>query len=263
MQNQAAIARREDPAPKTVFGFSISPYNLNEVVEIITHSRRTPEQGVGLIVTPNIDHVVKLNTDPALVEAYQSAAMITCDGAPLYHFARMRGLSLPGRVAGSDITQRLMREVDLPAWHRLFFVADSQESVAGLRRWAEARGVALDRLGFAVPPYGFEKDDDFCDRMAADIRRHGTTILLMGVGAPKSEVFVHSRRDRLPPCWALCVGQSIRIEAGLMKRAPALWQKLNVEWLWRITREPKRMTKRYTTAGFGFLYLALRESLGL
>jgi N-acetylglucosaminyldiphosphoundecaprenol N-acetyl-beta-D-mannosaminyltransferase len=263
MQGQADINPGNAVPKKKIFGFNVSPYTLEQTVEIISTTRRTAQQGVGLIATPNIDSIVKLHNDPDLVKAYEFAAIITCDGFPLYYFAQLRGLGLPGRVAGSDITHRLMREIDLPAWHKLFFVADSEASVAGLRRWAESRGLPPDMVAFAVPPFGFERDKAYCEQLALEITRHGTSILVLGVGAPKSELFVHWYRHALPPCWALCVGQSVKIEAGLMKRAPLVWQKLNAEWLWRITREPKRLTRRYAAAGVGFTYLALREMLGI
>jgi len=89
--------------------------------------------------------------------------------------------------------------------------------------------------------------------LALRIRDHRATILFMGVGAPKSESFVHGQRPLLPPCWALCVGQAIKVEVGLVMRAPRLFQALNLEWLWRLLSEPRRLFRRYATASIAFV----------
>jgi N-acetylglucosaminyldiphosphoundecaprenol N-acetyl-beta-D-mannosaminyltransferase len=88
--------------------------------------------------------------------------------------------------------------------------------------------------------------------MAQAIAAHGTTLLIMAVGAPRSEIFVDTYRDVLPPCWAFCVGQAVKIELGLVQRASYRWQSAGMEWLWRLIQEPSRLAKRYATATAGF-----------
>lgn len=238
---------------RRIFGFAPSGLTAQGVVERVIQ-RRPPGSGVGLIVTPNIDHVARLRHDAAFAQAYRHAEIITCDGFPVYYYARMVGCAVPGgRVTGCEIAARLLREAPLAPWQRLFFAVDSAETEQGLRTWGERRGLAPEQIAIAVPPMGFERDPIASADLARRIAAHGTTILLMGVGAPKSEVFVDSHRARLPDCWALCIGQAVRIEAGTMTRAPELWQRLNLEWLWRVVLEPRRLVGRYATAAAGFL----------
>ena len=143
--------------------------------------------------------------------------------------------------------------------HRLFFVVDSDATRAGVAAWAADCG--LDgRVASAVPPFGFERDPSFCADLARRIGIHGTTILLMGVGAPRSEIFVDAHRALLPPCWALCVGQAIKIEVGLVRRAPAAVRALHGEWLWRLVQEPRRLAARYIF-GAAFFLLAVAEDM--
>jgi N-acetylglucosaminyldiphosphoundecaprenol N-acetyl-beta-D-mannosaminyltransferase len=136
--------------------------------------------------------------------------------------------------------------------HRLFFVLDRAETEASLRDWARARGFA-GIIGAAIPPFGFEDDDALCRDLASRIAAHGTTILLMGVGAPRSEIFVDRYQAWLPPCWALCVGQAIKIELGLVVRAPRAWQVSGLEWMWRVAQEPRRLAGRYIRSSAAFL----------
>jgi N-acetylglucosaminyldiphosphoundecaprenol N-acetyl-beta-D-mannosaminyltransferase len=84
-------------------------------------------------------------------------------------------------------------------------------------------------------------------------------LLFLCVGAPRSEVFVHRHRAILPPCWALCVGQSFKLVLGMTVPPPALMVRLNLEWLWRIVLEPKRMLKRYGPSSLGFLASVLAD----
>jgi N-acetylglucosaminyldiphosphoundecaprenol N-acetyl-beta-D-mannosaminyltransferase len=255
------MSRRHEQEPRSgkIFGFRFSPHRVAEVVEAVTRAPRATDQGVGLIVTANIDHIVKLNGNADFRAAYDAAEIITCDGFPVYYYARLRGLAPPEMGYGFDITERLFRFGEFAPWQRLFFVADSAATVAGLRRWAESRGIPPAHTAFAVPSFGFEHDRSFCSALSRRIAEHGTTILLMGVGAPRSEIFVQQNRDLLPPCWALCVGQAIRMESGEMQRVPEFAKRAHVVWLWRLVHEPKRLFRRYFAGGLAFLYLAVLD----
>jgi N-acetylglucosaminyldiphosphoundecaprenol N-acetyl-beta-D-mannosaminyltransferase len=112
-----------------------------------------------------------------------------------------------------------------------------------------------------IPPFGFERNPDFCARLAGSIADFGATVLMMAVGAPRSEVFVDTHRALLPPCWAFCVGQAVKIELGLVQRASPTWQSLGMEWLWRLLQEPSRLAKRYITATAGFSIAVIEDQV--
>ena len=246
--------------PKTgsdrIFGFQVSPLDAGAIAERIAAECREPGQGVGLVVTANIDHVHRLRHDAAFRAAYDGAEIVTCDGFPVYRYARLRGAPAPARVTGCDIAAQLMRPGALNPAHRPFLVVDSAETVHRVQRWATREGLPV---ATAVPAFGFEASAAARARLADDIASHGTTLLLMGVGAPKSETFVEQERARLPACWAVCVGQAMRYEAGLATRAPRLMQRLDLEWAWRLAHEPRRLARRYVSAGFGFTAAVIED----
>ena len=237
------------------FGLSLSTDSAHDIAEAAI--RQTPGEGVALVVTPNIDHIATIRRSPALASAYRKAARIVCDGWPVQLYARWCGLHV-ARVTGCEITSKLMRMAPYPDGQRLFFVVDSAETERSVRQWATRQAVVCD---IAVPPFGFERDAGYCERLAESIRENGTTLLIMAVGAPRSEVFVDSYRALLPPCWAFCVGQAVKIELGLVKRASARWQSMGMEWLWRLFQEPSRLTKRYVTATVGFGFAIVEDQL--
>jgi N-acetylglucosaminyldiphosphoundecaprenol N-acetyl-beta-D-mannosaminyltransferase len=219
--------------------------------------RHTPEHDVALVVTPNIDHIATIRRSPALARAYHNAARIVCDGWPVQVYARWCGLRV-GRVTGCDIISELMRLAPLSGSQRLFFVVDGAATEHAVHEWAARASVVC---GVEVPPFGFDRDAGYCARLAEAIREHDTTVLIMAVGAPRSEVFVDSYRAVLPPCWALCVGQAVKIELGLVRRASWRWRSVGLEWLWRVLQEPSRLSKRYMCATIGFSFAVFEDQL--
>ncbi len=241
-----------------VFGFAVTMADAAGIARTVATVRRDAAAGVGLVVTPNLDHVVQLRRDAGLARAYHRAEIVACDGFPVRYYSRFRGIEA-GAATGCDIAAELMRADGFAPWQRLFFVVDNAATAAGVHGWATRKAIA-DRVATCVPPPGFQGDAEFCAILATRIRSFGTTVLVMGVGAPRSEIFVDTHRDALPPCWALCVGQAVKVEVGLVRRAPGVVRWLHAEWAWRIAQEPRRLARRYVVGSAVFL-LAVAEDL--
>jgi N-acetylglucosaminyldiphosphoundecaprenol N-acetyl-beta-D-mannosaminyltransferase len=242
---------------KQPFGLSISTDSARAIAALAAGTERGAGDGVGLVVTPNIDHIAVIRRSPALARAYRNAERIVCDGWPVALYARLCGVRVD-RVTGCEITAELMRMAPFPAWQRVFFVVDSKPTREAVEHWAAHNGVPA---AVAVPPFGFERDAAYCDGLARQIAAHATTLLVMAVGAPRSEVFVDTHRDSLPPCWAFCVGQAVKIELGLVRRASPGWQAAGLEWLWRLRQEPGRLARRYVTAAYGFCAAVIEDQV--
>ncbi len=250
-----------DVLPRTgtrVFGFAVTMADAAGIACTVATERRDAAAGVGLVVTPNLDHIVQLRRDAGLARAYSRAEIVACDGFPVRYYSRFRGIEA-GAATGCDIAAGLMRADGFAPWQRLFFVVDGAATAAGVRSWAARKGIA-DRVATCVPPPGFQGDAEFCAILATRIRLFGTTVLVMAVGAPRSEIFVDTHRDALPPCWALCVGQAVKVEVGQVRRAPRIVRRLHGEWAWRIAQEPRRLARRYLVGSAVFL-LAVAEDL--
>lgn len=242
------------------FGLQLSTQSAADIARAAISDRRDAGAGVALVVTPNIDHIAIIRRSAAMARAYRNAARIVCDGWPVQFYARICGQRLQ-RVTGCEITALLMRMAPYPTWQRLFFVVDTEATAAAVRAWADRNGMTA-ACATAIPPFGFEHDMHFCSTLAQSITSHGTTVLIMAVGAPRSEVFVDTHREILPACWAFCVGQAVKIELGMVKRASPAWRNAGMEWLWRMLQEPSRLTRRYITASIGFGIAVLEDQLG-
>ncbi len=210
--------------------------------------------GPRLVVTANLDHVLNLSRTPDFRAAYASAAARTLDGMPVVWLARARGAQAVSRVTGHDLWQALLARTPSGP---VFVVAPDAAAAAGAER--ALTGCGWVQVQSVVPPFGFERDEAYGVTLAETIRRHGTAVLLMGVGAPKSEIWVHRQGAALGSPVALCIGEALAVGAGLIARAPAPMQRAGLEWLWRFGLSPRRLFVRYFIRSWRFPLLAWRN----
>jgi N-acetylglucosaminyldiphosphoundecaprenol N-acetyl-beta-D-mannosaminyltransferase len=113
--------------------------------------------------------------------------------------------------------------------------------------------------GTYCPPFGFERDDAECRKIAAMVRASGAEILFAGVGTPKQEKWLAKWTDACGARVSLGVGAAFDFAAGTLRRAPTPLQRMGLEWLWRLAREPRRLFGRYVVKDSRFRLLAAAE----
>jgi N-acetylglucosaminyldiphosphoundecaprenol N-acetyl-beta-D-mannosaminyltransferase len=242
---------------RRIFGLDISPLTAAEIARKVVEEA-PPGGAMGLIVTPNIQNIALIYENEASRAAYSRAAIITCDGFPVHYYAKLRGAPSPERVTGCDMVEFIMHRDSFPAHHRFFFVVATEDLAQAVRKWAIERG--LDgRVATAVPDFGFERDAQKSAALVQAIRAHGTTVLFLGLGSPKSEVFADKYRAELPPCWTLCIGQAVKMALGLTPAPPGLVKALNLEWAWRMIWEPRRLAPRYISSSVLFVAAVAKD----
>ena len=239
------------PANSKVFGLDLSPMTRAELAAKI--AREPPAKGAGprSIHTANLDHIVQLQRNPGLSQAYDKAWIVTADGMPVFVYAKLRGATVRARVTGADLFGDILALLR-PAEHRCFFVASSDETARLLIEWLATHGFSRKSADFEVPPCGFESDATYSRDLAQRIAAHGTTHLFLGVGAPKSEIWVNKHREALGDCYVLCAGAGLDFFAGTGRRAPRILQRIGFEWLWRFGHEPRRLFRRYFIDSWSF-----------
>lgn len=254
---EANLAEEPWPASQTVFGLSISPLVQEELVrELLAPPSMT--DGARLVVTVNLDHVVTLRTDARFRRAYADAWRITVDGAPVYLYARAVGLPLRERVTGADLFAELVERWE-PDRHRLFMLVCDDKAAVRMTQILARRGFDEQSLTIEVPPFGFERDAAYSKALTARIKAMKPTHLIMGVGAPKSEIWAHERLDLLGNPIILCVGAAVEFVTGLKTRSPIMMRRIGMEWLWRFGTEPRRLFHRYFVRSFGFVLAILAD----
>ncbi len=217
----------------------------------------------GVVFTVNPDHLYHLQYNAAFAAAYKTADIITVDS----HYVRAGlwaiGRRVVNRLPGSDIVPAFCRRYSQDPSIRIFLLG-AKPGVA--QRAREALNTQAGRelvVGAHGPSMQFVDDATEIDTVVDMINASGATVLLVGLGAPKQEVWIASVRDRLPRVRVLMgVGATIDYEAGEVRRAPTWLRRLGLEWTYRVGTEPRRYAMRYIRSARFVWWLAL-DLLGL
>jgi exopolysaccharide biosynthesis WecB/TagA/CpsF family protein len=257
-RHEALFARVLRRRARTVFGLKFSRLDASGIV---TRMIREPAAGaVRPVVTPNLDHVRLMRGRAEFAAACQAAAVVVPDGFPVALYARLRGAGGGARVTGNEIFHVLAARAAEHA-KKILVVVESDATDTVLRQWVAARGLTACWTSL-VAPVNLLDDATGQRVLAARIAGAAPDILVMTLGAPVSEIFVHRHRAILPPCWALCCGQAVRVELGLAWRAPMWAGRLNLEWAWRLAHEPRRLAPRYLRDAIAIPGLLLADFYG-
>ena len=248
------------PAKVRLFGIDIDPLTRVQAAQRLLGWAAGRERHCRYVVTPNVDHVVQLAQGGLLRGAYDDAALVTADGMPVVLAARLLGRPLPERVTGADLVPDLFDAAAAEATPLRVFLFGAMPGVADraaakiVQRWP-----SIHIVGTACPPLGFEKDILENARHIAAINAAAPDVLVVGLGAPKQELWVHGHRQALNTKLALCVGATIDFLAGEKPRAPLWMRRTGLEWAHRLGSEPQRLFRRYAKDAAVFPGLVWRE----
>jgi N-acetylglucosaminyldiphosphoundecaprenol N-acetyl-beta-D-mannosaminyltransferase len=234
----------------TLFDQSFFGDDIDRVSQMVVQSGRNRPSSTQLVVTANTDHLVSLRENAQFRSAYSFAWLRLIDGFPISLYAKLRGTPVP-RVPGADLIVAMF-ELFSADTDKIFFVVPNDQTRNMLLKRLAGRGFTSNSLNIHVPAFGFEKDVVATAQLISMIRNLGTTHLVMGVGAPKSEIWVADHSSQLGPMVAVCVGAGVEFLAGTKRRAPAWMSKYGLEWTWRAAQDPRRLVRRYA---IGFLRL--------
>ena len=203
----------------------------------------------GYIVTANPEIVLRCREDAAYAAAVNGAELVLADGVGDLCAARILGTPLPGRVAGSDLVPRLLAR--LAERGGSVFLYGARPGVA--ERAGESLQSACPGLRIAGTENGYISDET---ALLEALEREKPDLLLLGLGAPRQELWMAENRQRTPAVM-IGVGGLLDVFAGDIPRAPETWQRLGLEWLYRLLREPRRFKRVIRLPKI--LLLALRE----
>jgi|CXWL01.1.fsa_nt_gi N-acetylglucosaminyldiphosphoundecaprenol N-acetyl-beta-D-mannosaminyltransferase len=247
------------PAPESIemFGLRFERVALAGAVEQVMAAARAGQ--TGLVVTPNVDQVVKFGADPFMHLVYRSALHVYADGMPLVwlsHLLDRRGL--PGRVTGADLLPAVCREAAREG-RSVYFCGGAPGVAQAAADRMRACHAQLVVAGVSCPPWGFESDVAVSARLVEEINRSAADILFLGVGAPKQEKWGYNQLGHLKVGPVLCVGAAFSFAADLVRRAPTPIRRCGMEWAWRLAQEPRRLWRRYLVDDMRIFVLAWRE----
>jgi N-acetylglucosaminyldiphosphoundecaprenol N-acetyl-beta-D-mannosaminyltransferase len=210
-----------------------------------------------LVGVVNAAKLVNMSRDPALREAVLSADMILADGMSVVWASRLLGSRLPERVAGIDLMERML-ERGRAQGYRVYCLGATEEVLTEV---VERIGRDYPGVNVVGQHHGYFGEDQE-PTVAEAIRAARPDILFVAMSSPKKEVFLARWRERIevPVCHG--VGGAFDVLAGKVKRAPGLWQRVGLEWFYRVVQEPHRMWRRYLVTNTMFCCMLAGEMVG-
>lgn len=244
LPNLPRVANRNSRFGPGVSFLDVGFTSLGNASVLEAVSRRPPGAPFNYIVTPNVDHVVRLQRSRSdLWPMYRAAWMTLCDSRILALMARRVGCSLPV-LPGSDLTQAMLERVVRPE-DKIAIVGGS---VGDIRKLAARYD--LHNVHHYNPPMGFINHPAEVRRAVDFVVQTGARYTLLAVGSPQQEILAY--RIKLAGGGkgiGFCIGASLDFLTGVQKRAPLMMRMLALEWLHRLATNPGRMWRRYLYEG--------------
>ena len=219
-----------------ILGVPFDEVNMSQAAERVM---RFMEEGKFRVVcTPNPEIVMSAAENPEFMDVLKRADMVVADGVGIVWAAKYLGKPLEERVSGFDLTQSVFNEMKDTEYTAYFFggapgvaekaKAKMEEKFPGLKIVGVHNGY-------------FDMDEE--RRILSDIREKAPNLLLAGLGSPKQEKWIDANRYVLNGTVCIGVGGSFDVMAGEVKRAPEVYQKLGLEWLYRLIKQPSRFKR--------------------
>jgi N-acetylglucosaminyldiphosphoundecaprenol N-acetyl-beta-D-mannosaminyltransferase len=252
--------RLPDPPDRSIprvdiLGIQVSAINMDQTLEILDHWITA---GVRQYVcVTGVHGVMESRRDERLQQIHNAAGLVTPDGMPLVWWTRSCGWRHARRVYGPDLLLTCCQR-SITTGYRHFFYG-GQEGVADLLvRRLTKRFPALAVAGTYTPPFrALTKQED--EDVVQMINAAAPDIVWVGLGTPKQEYWMADHVDRLEAPVLIGVGAAFDFHAGLKRQAPRWMQQSGLEWLFRLSSEPRRLWKRYLLNNPAFVWLALEK----
>ena len=233
-----------------LWGVTVDNISLNYALTKVQHwikTERTPH----IIVTPDALAALRSRTDEDYRRIVRGAGLVLPDGAGLIGALKLIGTPIQERIPGVEFTEHLCRRAAYEGW-RVWMLGGAPGVAEAAADRLEEKFPGLTVVGTCDGFFKTEETDDIC----AAIRGAETDILFVGLGVPKQEYWLEEYLGRTGAVIGMGIGGSMDVISGRLTRAPKMWQKVGMEWLYRVIQEPWRW-RRLTKLPLFVWYLAL------
>lgn len=233
-----------------VFGIPFANLDIAEVASNIVDSCYDKK----IIVTPNVDHIVRLQNPGDFRDVYMSSDLFLNDSRILKILSKLIGKPIDTLIPGSDLTKKIFDIIkdrkDIP----IAIIGANKEAVSKLKAIYN-----INNITHYNPPMGFHTSEIEIEKCVSVCMESKAVICFLAVGSPKQELLAQKLRTESAPGCYLCIGASLLFLVGEEKRAPIFIQKIALEWLFRLMQSPRRLWKRYLKDGPKIFIIAIKE----
>ena len=235
-----------------ILGITIDPLTMKETVDAVEQYvlKKHPLHLMGV----NADKINQCHEDEKIKKIVNESGIINADGASVVLASKFLGAPVPERVAGIDLMQNLL-ELSNKKGYSVYFFGAKEEILQDMLKAFKQRYPDLDVVGYRNG-YFLPEDEE---KIQEDIKDKKPDFVFVGITSPKKEYIIQSFMDNGINAVFMGVGGSFDVLSGHIKRAPLWMQKLNLEWLFRVANEPKRLFKRYFVGNVTFIKRVLDE----
>jgi N-acetylglucosaminyldiphosphoundecaprenol N-acetyl-beta-D-mannosaminyltransferase len=235
-----------------VLGCAVDVVTMAEAVERAEWAIRTRETCQHVAI--NAAKLVKYQHDETLQGALDGCELATADGQAVVWASKLLGRPLPERVAGIDLMEALLATAEAKGY-RVFLLGARPAVVDQARQDIIARFPDLVVAGSHHGYFGVHEEGEVVALVAAA----APDILFVALETPAKELFLARNRERLGIPFVMGVGGAFDVLAGERRRAPKSFQRLGLEWLFRLLQDPRRLARRYVVGNAKFIWLVLLE----
>jgi N-acetylglucosaminyldiphosphoundecaprenol N-acetyl-beta-D-mannosaminyltransferase len=251
------LAPQADAPHFKVLGVRVDAVQIPEVVSRM--ERWIQERGAGhYIAVTGMHGIMEAQQDPGFRSILKAADLVVPDGMPLVWLGRWHGHALGRRVYGPELVETFCRATG-PLYRHFFYgggpgVADRLADVLKQR-------YGINTVGTYSPPFRPLSEEENA-QVSCQIQGAAPDVVWVGLSTPKQERWMCEQRHRLTVPLMAGVGAAFDFVAGTMKQAPAWMRENGLEWLFRLSHEPRRLWRRYLISGSKFVWNVFLELLG-
>jgi N-acetylglucosaminyldiphosphoundecaprenol N-acetyl-beta-D-mannosaminyltransferase len=251
-----------DPAAAhfPVLGVHVSAVQIPEVIRQVQAWIHARSYGHFVAVT-GMHGIMEAQNDPRFMLILNAASLVVVDGMPLVWLGRWRGFPLHRRVYGPELLAEFCAQTSSLGFRHFFYGGKPgvpEELVNRLR----SRLPALQVAGVYSPPFRSLTEEE--DRnLVALINESRADIVWVGLSTPKQEKWMYEHKEKLRVPVLIGVGAAFDFHSGRVKQAPRWMRDHGLEWLFRLSTEPRRLWRRYILLGSRFVWLVTLELSGL
>jgi len=229
-----------------ILGVGIHAATMDQVLDAVDQAIRDKERlMIGVV---NAAKIVNMRKNPELGKDVSSSHLVLADGMSVVYASKVLRPALPERVAGIDLMSGIL-ERGMQGKYRVYCLGAKEEISETVEQKFNEMYPGVEIVGRRN---GYFSEDDEAE-IVADIAKRDVDVLFVAITSPKKELFMARWSDKLNVTVVHGVGGSFDVVAGFVERAPERWQRMGLEWLYRVTQEPGRLWKRYLITNLSFM----------
>ncbi len=227
---------------QTLLNTYVNNVSMKEALQEICRLVETKQKSY--VVAINVDVVMKMETDSYLKKITDEADLTLVDGKPLVWISKWHKRPVKAKISGSDLVPKLCKVANKKGYS-VFIIGGAEGVAEKAKSNLEKELKDIKIVGTYSPPFGFEKNEEELVKINQMITDMHPDIVIACFGCPKQEKWIYENYNKYDGTVSICAGATVDFLAGTVNRAPKWMREHGLEWVYRLSQEPKRLFKRY------------------